>query len=170
LFGLCKFMWVIDLLIILLNPNPETLTHPSTPKVLQAKGRASTLFPSIVVTFGLIVESIKEFEGASHSPIVLFIFIFFTPRWLISMSSHESSFCYVCGGNLLSSKIEGWEWLPITWCPTSPHNLHLDDGVCPMYFLYIYIYLILNHFSFKKLIVPWERGIDFDVHDLSWWM
>jgi hypothetical protein len=35
--------------------------------VLQAKERAPTLYPSDVFTFGLIVESIKEFGGASNA-------------------------------------------------------------------------------------------------------
>jgi hypothetical protein len=34
--------------------------------VLRAKERASTFSPSNVFTFGLVVESIKEFEGASR--------------------------------------------------------------------------------------------------------
>jgi hypothetical protein len=33
--------------------------------VLQAKERTQTPFPSDVFTFGLVVESIKEFGGAS---------------------------------------------------------------------------------------------------------
>ncbi len=34
LFGLCKFVWVIDLLVTLPNPHPKTLACPSTLKVL----------------------------------------------------------------------------------------------------------------------------------------
>jgi hypothetical protein len=34
--------------------------------MLQAKERAPTPFPSVVFTFGLIVESIKELGGASY--------------------------------------------------------------------------------------------------------
>jgi hypothetical protein len=45
---------------------------PSTPKVLRDKERTPTLYPSIVFTFGLVVESIKEFWGVS-----LYIFITF---------------------------------------------------------------------------------------------
>jgi hypothetical protein len=33
--------------------------------VLQTKERAPTLFPSVVFTFGLAIESIKEFGGVS---------------------------------------------------------------------------------------------------------
>jgi len=38
---------------------------PSTPKVLRTKERAPTPFLSVVFTFGLVVESIKELRGAS---------------------------------------------------------------------------------------------------------
>jgi len=40
-------------------------TCPSTPKVLQARECTPTPSPSIVFTFGLVVESIKEFENVS---------------------------------------------------------------------------------------------------------
>jgi len=38
---------------------------PLYPEVLWAKERAPTPFPSIVFTFGLTIESIKELKGAS---------------------------------------------------------------------------------------------------------
>ncbi len=47
------------------SPYPKALACPSTPKVLQVKERTQTHFPSIVFTFGLVVESIKELGGAS---------------------------------------------------------------------------------------------------------
>ncbi len=59
-------MGVIDLLAILPTPHPGAPAHPSTPKVLQARERAPILSPSNVFTFRLVVESIKEFGGASH--------------------------------------------------------------------------------------------------------
>jgi hypothetical protein len=65
LFGLCKFMWIIELLVILPNPHPGAPAHPSTFKVLRARERAPTPYPSIVFTFILVVESTKEFGGAS---------------------------------------------------------------------------------------------------------
>jgi hypothetical protein len=43
LFGLCRFMWVINLLVNFPSPNPGALTHPSTPEVLRAKKRTPTL-------------------------------------------------------------------------------------------------------------------------------
>jgi len=45
------------------SPHPGALTCPFTPKVLRARERASTPFPSIVFTFGLAIKSIKELEG-----------------------------------------------------------------------------------------------------------
>ncbi len=63
LFGLCKSMWITNLLVNHPNPNPKVPTRPSTPKVLWTKERAPT--PSVISTFKLVVESIKEFGVAS---------------------------------------------------------------------------------------------------------
>jgi hypothetical protein len=38
-----------------------------TPEVLRTKERTPTSYPSVVFTFGLAIESIKEFGGASPS-------------------------------------------------------------------------------------------------------
>ncbi len=65
LFGLCRSVWVIDLLVILPNPHLEALTCPFTPKVLRARERAPTPYLSIVFTFRFVDESNKEFWGAS---------------------------------------------------------------------------------------------------------
>jgi len=66
LFGLCKSMWIIDPLVIRPSPHLGAPSHPSTVKVLQAKEHTSSHFPSDVFTFGLAIESIQKFEGASH--------------------------------------------------------------------------------------------------------
>jgi len=63
LFGLCKSMWIIDPLVIRLSLYPRVPTCPFTHEVLQARERTPTPCPSIVFTFQLIVESIKEFGG-----------------------------------------------------------------------------------------------------------
>ncbi len=63
LFGLCRFVWIIDLLIILTSLHPRVPTHSSTPKVLQAKELAPNLSPSIVFNFGFTFESIKKSKG-----------------------------------------------------------------------------------------------------------
>jgi hypothetical protein len=65
LFGLCKSMWVIDLLVILLAPYPEVSACLSNPKVLRARERAPTPSPSVIFTFKLVVESIKESGSVS---------------------------------------------------------------------------------------------------------
>jgi len=54
------------MLVIHHNPHFKAPTHPSTPKVLQAKEHTPTPYPSVVFTFGFIVRSIKEFRGASY--------------------------------------------------------------------------------------------------------
>jgi hypothetical protein len=64
LFGLCRSVWVIDLLVIFPIPYPGTPACSSTPKVLQVRERAPTP-PSVVFTFGLVVESIKK-SGVRH--------------------------------------------------------------------------------------------------------
>jgi hypothetical protein len=50
LFSLYTSMWVIDLLFILPNFYPDVPTHPSTPKMLQARKRTPTPHSSIVFT------------------------------------------------------------------------------------------------------------------------
>ncbi len=64
LFGLCRSMWIIDFLVNIHSSNPKAPTHSFTPEVLQTKERTPTL-SSIVFTFGLVIESIKELGGAS---------------------------------------------------------------------------------------------------------
>ncbi len=64
LFGLCRFMWEIDLLVNLPSPYPGAPAHPSTLEVLQVRRHAPTPYPSVVFTFRLVVESTKEFGGA----------------------------------------------------------------------------------------------------------
>jgi len=56
LFGVCKSMWIIDLLVTFPNPHIEASARPSTRKVLRTKECASIPYPFIVF---------KEFGGAS---------------------------------------------------------------------------------------------------------
>jgi hypothetical protein len=65
LFGLCKSVWIIDLLIIHPSPHPGALARPFTLEVLWAKERTPIHYPFVVFTLGLAVDSIKEFEGVS---------------------------------------------------------------------------------------------------------
>jgi len=71
LFGLCRSMSIIDLLVNLLSPHPRAQAHLSTLEVLQMRKCALIPFPFpfpfVVVTFGLVVESIKKLGGASHN-------------------------------------------------------------------------------------------------------
>ncbi len=67
LFGLCKFVWIIDLLVTLPNPHPGVAARPSTPKMLRVRERAPTPFPFIFFTFGFVVASIKESRGESST-------------------------------------------------------------------------------------------------------
>ncbi len=65
LFGLCRSVWIIDSLVIRLNPHLKTPACPFTPEVIWTKERTPTPYPFDVFSFGLIVESIKEIGGAS---------------------------------------------------------------------------------------------------------
>jgi len=53
LFGLCRFMWIIDSLVTYPSPHPRTSTHHSIPKVLQIKKHTPT--PSIVSIYGFTI-------------------------------------------------------------------------------------------------------------------
>jgi hypothetical protein len=53
LFGLCKFMWIIDLLITHHNPHPRAPTRPSTLEVLWVRKCTPTPCPFIVFTLDL---------------------------------------------------------------------------------------------------------------------
>jgi len=65
LFGLCKSMWVIVLLVNLFNPHHRASTLPSTLEMLRVREHAPTPSPCVVFIFGLAVGSIKELGGAS---------------------------------------------------------------------------------------------------------
>jgi hypothetical protein len=56
----------MDPLVIHLSLHPGVPTRPSTPEVLRAKERIATPYLSIIFSFGLAVESIKEFGGVSQ--------------------------------------------------------------------------------------------------------
>jgi hypothetical protein len=59
---------MIDSLVIRPNPHLKAPANPSTLEMLRVKECTPTLYPSIVFTFGLIIESIKEFGGVSLEP------------------------------------------------------------------------------------------------------
>jgi hypothetical protein len=60
-----QVVWIIDPLVACPSPHPGAPTHPSTLEVLQTKECTATHYPSIIFTFGLTIESIKEFGGVS---------------------------------------------------------------------------------------------------------
>jgi len=62
LFSLCRYVWIIDSLIICSNPHSEALACPSTFEVLWLKKHTSTAYPFVIFTFGLAIESIKKFR------------------------------------------------------------------------------------------------------------
>jgi hypothetical protein len=45
LFSLCKFLWIIDSLVVCPRPHFETLACPCTPKLLQTKEHTQLLLP-----------------------------------------------------------------------------------------------------------------------------
>ncbi len=66
LFSLCKFVWVIELLVNLPSPIPDLQHAPLPPKCYEP-GSVPQLLLLPLITFGLAVESIKELGGASKN-------------------------------------------------------------------------------------------------------
>ncbi len=91
LFSFYRFVWIIDLLVILLSPHPGAPKCPSTPKVLWAKDCAPTPSLFVVFTFGFAVESMKEFGGASLEEFLMLCSMLWT-----SCFSFLSIKIYVC--------------------------------------------------------------------------
>jgi len=54
------------LLVILLSPHPEATACPSTRKCYELRNVPELITLPLFSPFGLVVESIKEFGGASH--------------------------------------------------------------------------------------------------------
>jgi len=65
LFGLCRSMWVIDLLVTLPSPYPRAPTHPFTLKMLRAKERTLTPHSSIVFTLDSHLNLLRSL-GVCH--------------------------------------------------------------------------------------------------------
>jgi hypothetical protein len=65
LFGLFKSVWIIGPLVIHHSPHSWASTHPSTPKMLQAKECTLTHSSSIVFILKLAFKSFKECEGCA---------------------------------------------------------------------------------------------------------
>jgi hypothetical protein len=67
LYNLCRFVRIINLLVICPNPHIGAPTCHSTPKVLWIRVHTPTIYPFAIFTFGLVIESIKEFGGALNA-------------------------------------------------------------------------------------------------------
>jgi hypothetical protein len=52
LFGLCRYVWIIDLLITHFNPHRETPSRTSTPELLWTKKRAPSPYRFVVFIWG----------------------------------------------------------------------------------------------------------------------
>jgi hypothetical protein len=65
LFDLCRSMWIIDPLVTRPIPHLRAPACPSTFEMLRTRERIPILYPFVVFTFGLSIESIKAFGGAS---------------------------------------------------------------------------------------------------------
>jgi hypothetical protein len=60
------YVWIIDPLVIRFSPHHGAPIRPFTHKVLWAREHTPTPYPFIIFTFGLTVESIKNFGGKSY--------------------------------------------------------------------------------------------------------
>jgi hypothetical protein len=67
LFGLCRFVRIIELLVNLPSPHPRVSARPFTPKVLQAKECTPTPFPFAVFTFRLAVSPSRSLRQSLSS-------------------------------------------------------------------------------------------------------
>jgi hypothetical protein len=56
LFGLCRFVWIIDPLVTRPNPHPGAPAHPSTFEMLRAKECTPAPYPSTFFTFGFAIK------------------------------------------------------------------------------------------------------------------
>jgi hypothetical protein len=63
-------MWIIDLLVTHPSPQPRAQVRRFTHEVLWIKEHTPTPYAFAIFTFGLAVESIKEFGGALGMDIV----------------------------------------------------------------------------------------------------
>ncbi len=67
LFRLCRFMWVIELLINLPSPHLRAIACPSTPEVLWAKERIPTPYFSIVFTLDSRLNLSRSSGARQHN-------------------------------------------------------------------------------------------------------
>jgi hypothetical protein len=97
LFGLCRFIWILNPLVIHFSPHLEVLLRPSHPQVLWTKERALTIF-FVVFIFKLAFESFKKFGGASSTfvsstqRLVIIVMPKFKSWWHDLMRQHSTTY------------------------------------------------------------------------------
>ncbi len=74
LFGLCKFVQIIDPLVSHLNPHPKALALRSTFKVLRAKEHTPTPYPFNVFTLDLQLNLLRSL-GVCHYRLLNLFFL-----------------------------------------------------------------------------------------------
>jgi hypothetical protein len=92
LFGLCKSVWVIELLVNLPSPHPGAPTCPFTPKVLRAKERAPSHSPSVVLTFRFAMSPSRSL-GVHHALLVAQVVLYFVIPWFWYTMKSPDGFC-----------------------------------------------------------------------------
>jgi hypothetical protein len=146
LFGLCKFMWIINPLVTRPSPHPEAPTHPSTPEVLRATECTPTP-PFVVFTFKVTFEYFEECGGASLPP------SYGPLRWLIKIATCLNQIDVMVIGQYFTS--DYWSFLTFNFFfVMDPWNDH--------YFL---VFDYIMHwgdwiFSFIKCFVSWYNCLN----------
>jgi hypothetical protein len=93
LFGFCKFMWVINLLVILPSPYLGVPASPSTPKMLRAMERAPTPHSSVVFTLDSHLNILRSLGVCHHQLMVLWTNLFFhTPNLSLHFNLSKYAF------------------------------------------------------------------------------
>ncbi len=119
-------MWMFDSLVTCPSPHLGALAWPSTPKMLRAKEHTLIPYPSIIFTFGLTVETIKELGGASSEN--SFLSVSSISRHFIASNPFSSYFnnnivknIYFGGLSFLLPWFFLWAWaiwvLKVSHCP-----------------------------------------------------
>jgi hypothetical protein len=120
LFGLCRFVWIIDSHVICPSPHHGALARPSTFEMLWTRECISTL-SFVVFTFGLTFESFKEC-GVHHQ--ISFAHIHRGPS-NESFASHFRFKRCICWEEYFS--IITYFLCHITWVVFPPHQTR---GLC----------------------------------------
>jgi len=97
LFGLCKFVWIIDLFITCFSLHPGTLTCLSTLEALWIKECIPIPSSFVIFMFRLTFEFYKEFGGMSVGmPYIWSTNVFFTCEKLLKLLSFTICKSFKC--------------------------------------------------------------------------